>query len=56
MHIPCPKCGSENTTCAPHPLNLLALLEKLLPQKPLPGGRYTVTCKDCGHQAVIIVN
>jgi ribosomal protein S27E len=56
MHIPCPKCESKNTSCKPESSNLLALLENLLPKKALPGGKYVVTCKDCGAQTVVMVN
>ena len=56
MHLPCSSCGSKNTVCTPDSLNIMALLEKLLPQKaPVQPGKYVVECKDCGHKATIMV-
>lgn len=61
--IPCSRCGSENTelrdSLSDRPLPI-RLAERLLrPFRPgggiLPGGRYTVVCRDCGHVSFVQV-
>lgn len=55
--IPCSRCGSENTELRDSPSGgplPIRLAERLLRQfRPaggiLPGGRYTVVCRNCGH-------
>lgn len=56
MHIPCPNCGSENTTFMTYTFSLLALLEKILPKTRLSPGKYLVSCKDCGHTSIVMVD
>lgn len=61
--IACSRCGSENTELrgsppdGPLPLRLAECL--LRPFRPgggiLPGGRYTVVCRDCGHVSLVQV-
>ncbi len=56
MHIPCPNCGSENTTFVTYTFSLMNLLDKLLPKKRLSPGKYLVSCKDCGHTTIVMVD
>ena len=61
--IACSRCGSENTELrsspagGPLPIRLAECL--LRPFRPgggiLPGGRYTVVCRDCGHVSLVQV-
>ena len=61
--IVCSRCGSENTEIRDSPAGgplPIRLAERLLRQlRPgggiLPGGRYTVVCRDCGHVSLVQV-
>ena len=61
--IVCSRCGSENTEIRDSPSDgplPIRLVERLLRQlRPgggiLPGGRYTVVCRDCGHVSFVQV-
>ena len=61
--IVCSRCGSENTELRDSPSGgplPIRLAERLLRQfRPaggiLPGGRYTVVCRNCGHVTLIQV-
>lgn len=62
-HLPCPRCGSENTRmCSEPPVpgrwgELKEKLDSLLGRRrfPLLRGRVLVTCKDCGAVSSVCI-
>jgi DNA-directed RNA polymerase subunit RPC12/RpoP len=67
MFDTCPKCNSKNVVWQPMPKNKIeAVLAQITPLAhlksmltggigTLPGGPYTLTCKDCGYKNLIMV-